>query len=141
MHHGKGPCDGSTGRVKQRIVNLVKTETVVIKNTNVFFDACMKHLESSKTEGSCSHNIQEFEFPRKLATMPNTGAWTTVPDTCKVHNIMNVVGTKKINIKRFLCTCGPCIHGGDKSENQICPDIWHGFDLVKKKFVHAQFDK
>ena len=78
---------------------------------------------------------------RKMATRQNTGAWTTIPDTCKLHSIMNVVGTKKLNIKRFLCTSGPYIHGGDKSENQVCPDIWCGFDLVKNKFVPAQFDK
>ena len=97
--HGKGPCNGSAGRVKQRIANLVKTETVVINNANDFYDACKKHLEMSKTEGSCTHYIQEFEFMKKLATRPNMGKWTTVPDTHKLHSVTNVVGMKKINIK------------------------------------------
>ena len=81
VHHGKGPCDGSAGRVKQRIVNLVKTETVVINNAHDFYDACKKHLETNTTEGSCIHCIQEFEFMKKLPTRPKTGKWTTVPDT------------------------------------------------------------
>ena len=48
--HGKGPCDGSTGKVKQRIVNLVKSETVVINNAHDFYDACKKHLETNSTD-------------------------------------------------------------------------------------------
>ena len=52
VHHGKGPCDGSAGRVKQRILNLVKSETVVINNVNDFFDACKRHLETNKTDGN-----------------------------------------------------------------------------------------
>ena len=104
VHHGKGPCYGSAGRVKQRIVNLVKTETVVINNANGFYNACKRHLETTRAEGSCIHYIQEFEFTKKLATRPNTGTWTTVSDTCKLHSITNVVGTNQIKLKDFCAS-------------------------------------
>ena len=77
---------------------------------------------------------------KKLPTRPKTGKWTTVPETLKWHSITNVVGTNRFNMRKTLCTCRPCMHGGDKCENQICPDVWHGFDLVTKRTVPPQFE-
>ena len=82
VHHGKGPCDACAGQVKQKIVNLVKSETVVIHTAQDFFKACKEDLETKqKEDGSCLHFLQTFHFMNKLATRPNTGKWTTVPET------------------------------------------------------------
>ena len=79
--HGKGPCDGCTGRVKQQVVNLVKAETVVIHDAKDLSNACKEHLETTKAEGSCMHYLQHFEFTNKIGSRSNAGKWTTVPDT------------------------------------------------------------
>ena len=82
VHHGKGPCDACAGQVKQKNVNLVKSETVVIHTAQDFFKACKEHLETKeKEDSSCLHFLQTFQFMNKLATRPNTDKWTKVPET------------------------------------------------------------
>ena len=134
LRHGKGPCDACAGRVKQQIVSLVKTETVIINTAKDFYEACKEHLETHNTEG-CVHFIQTFEFTPKIPNRPNTSKWTSVPDTRKIHSITNVANKNVINIKKFLCCCNSCIHGDGPCTNQVCPHIWQSFDLQKRKFV------
>ena len=134
VRHGKGPCDACAGRVKQQIVSLVKTETVIINTARDFYEACKEHLETCNTEG-CVHFIQTFEFTLKIPNRPNTSKWTSVPDTRKIHSITNVPKKQVINIKKFLCCCNGCIHGDGPCTNEVCPDIWQSFDLQKSIFV------
>ena len=82
VHHGKGPCDACAGQVKQKIINLVKSETAVIHTAQDFFNACKDHLQTKeKEDGSCLHFLQMFHFMNKLPTRSNTGKWMSVPDT------------------------------------------------------------
>ena len=91
---GRGPFDACAGRVKQKVTNLVKTETSVIHNAHDLFHACKEHLETKlKDDGSCMHFIQTFHFTNKLPTRPKTDSWTTVPDTCKLHSVINSLGS------------------------------------------------
>ena len=46
VRHGKGLCDACTGRVKQQIGSLVKTEAVIINSARDFYEACKEHLET-----------------------------------------------------------------------------------------------
>ena len=133
VRHGKRPCNACAGRVKQTVLNLVKTETLVINSAIDFYNACKDHLETMITEGPYTHYLHTFEFTNHLNSRPNTSKWMTVPDTHKIHSVANVVGTSQINIKNFLCCCGGCIHGGMECQNQICPQPWKGFDLRLKK--------
>ena len=40
--HGKGPCDGCAGHVKQKVTTLVKTETAVVNSPETFNKFCKK---------------------------------------------------------------------------------------------------
>ena len=65
-----------------KIVNLVKSETDVIHTAQDFFNACKDHLQTKeKEDGPCLHFLQTFHLTNKLPTRPNTGKWTSVPDT------------------------------------------------------------
>ena len=120
-------------------MNLVKTETVVVNNAPDLYKACKDHLETTKTEGACTHYLHSFEFTSKLKSRPNTSKWTIVPDTRKIHSLTNVVGTSVINIKNLLCCCCGCMHGGTECQNKICPAPWKGYDLSLKKIVSTNF--
>ena len=65
IQHGKGPCDACAGRVKQKVMNLVKTENVVVNHAPDLYKACKDHLETTKTEGACTHYLHSFEFTSK----------------------------------------------------------------------------
>ena len=120
-------------------MNLVKTETIVVNNAPDLYKACKDHLETTKTEGACTHYLHSFEFTSKLKSRPNTSKWTIVPDTHKIHSLTNVVGTSIINIKNLLCCCCGCMHGGTECQNKICPAPWKGYDLSLKKIVSTNF--
>ena len=135
VRHGKGPCDACAGRVKQKVVNLLKTETCDIHNAADMFNACKEHLQTKEQyDGSCMHFLQTFEFTNRIATRPNTDKWTTVPDTRKLHSVTNCLGTQQINIKKFLCCCIGCMNGSE-CQNTVCPSPWTGFNLRTKKHV------
>ena len=44
VRHGKSSCDACTGRVKQGVTRLVKTETAVVNSAKTFYDTCVEHL-------------------------------------------------------------------------------------------------
>ena len=135
VRHGKGPCDACAGRVKQKVTNLVKTETSVIHNAQDLFHTCEEHLETKlKDDGSCMHFIQTFYFTNKLPTRPKTESWTTVPDTHKLHSVINSPGSHQINLKYILCCCIGCLNSSE-CQNNLCPRPWLGFNLQTKKYV------
>ena len=133
VRHGKGPCDACAGRVKQKVVNLVKTETSIIHDATDMFNACKEHLQTKENnDGSCLHFLQTYEFTNLIGTRPKTDKWTTVPDTRKLHSVVNCIGTDQINIKSILCCCIGCMNGTE-CQNTLCPRPWRGFNLQTKK--------
>ena len=65
--HGKGPCDGCAGHVKQKVASLVKSERAVVSSPETFYELCKKDIEKAPTQnGSCEHFIQTFEFTKNL---------------------------------------------------------------------------
>ena len=135
--HGKGPCNACAGRVKQKIDRLVKSEAAVINCATELFEACKHHLEKEDVQdGNCVHFLQTYHYTQKLSNRPNTDKWTTVPDTRKLHSLTNVPGTKIVNLRNFLCCCDGCFHGEEECTNDVYPNNWKGFNLVKKKFTN-----
>ena len=48
VQHGKGPCDACTGRVKQSIKQLVKSNTCIVDTPEAFFKVAKEHLTTEK---------------------------------------------------------------------------------------------
>ena len=113
----------------------------MIHNAQDLFAACKEHVETKeKDDGSCRHFIQTFHFTNKLPTRPKTDKWTTVPDTRKLHSIINSPGSHQINLKYLLCCCIGCMNGSG-CQNNLCPRPWLGFNLQTKKYVAPKLDK
>ena len=130
--HGKRPYDGCAGHVKQKVASLVKSETVVVSSPEKFYEFCKKEIEEAPTQnGACEHFIQTFEFTQKLVRRPNVSKLTALPDTRKLHSLINASNKNIINFRYCLCCCDGCMHGGECTNN-ICPDAWQGLQYVQE---------
>ena len=136
VRHGKSSCDACTGRVKQGVTRLVKSEQEVVNNARTFYETCVKHLEKTlkEDENKCQHYILTFEYHKKIAKRPSTIHLVGIPDTRKLHQIGNTEG-KHLYYRKFACCCFGCLHGSVDCSNNICPDKWSAFDLGKKQSV------
>ena len=75
--HGKGPCDGCAGCVKQKVASLVKSHRAVVSSPETFYEICKREIEKVPTKnGSCGHFIQTFEFTKKLVNRPKVDSIT-----------------------------------------------------------------
>ena len=134
--HGKGPCDGCAGRIKQKVSALVKAETGVVNSPQTFYEICKEHIEKPPVpDKPCQHFVQTFEFTQKLASHPNTGKLPGLPDTRKLHSMINASNKNVMNICQFLCCCDPCMHDGSECLNNVCPSDWEAFNFSRKSKV------
>ena len=92
VRHGKGPCYGCAGRVKQQVSSIVKTEEFVFNSAMSFYKVCHTSLQKNPLPKVCSHFVQTFHFTPKLCIRPKTGKWPGIPDTHKIHSIINNPG-------------------------------------------------
>ena len=141
VRHGKGPCDGCAGRVKQQVSSLVKTEEFVVNSALSFYKVCHSKLQKNPVPNECSHFVQTFYFTLKLPTRPKTGSWPGIPDTHKLHSIVNNPGSKILNIRMKLCCCYNCLHGTGPCTNNVCPEDWSAYDLQAQKAVKPNLRK
>ena len=79
--------------------------------------------------------MQTFHFTPKLHNRPKTGKWPGIPETHKMHSIINSPGSKVLNIRLKLCCCYNCLHGSDPCTNNVCPEDWSAYNLRLCKFV------
>ena len=72
VHHGKSSCDACTGRVKQGVSRLVRSEIEVVNSAKTFHTACVKHLAKPPklTSGDCQHYMLTFELHAQLHSRP-----------------------------------------------------------------------
>ena len=91
VRHGKGPCDACAGRIKGRLANLVKTETVVINSAKTCFNACKQYFETTcPKKDECCHYTLTFNYVGKLSKRPDTSKWKGVEHTRQpLHSIVN----------------------------------------------------
>ena len=137
VRHGKSSCDACTGRVKQGVTRLVKSEQEVVNNAQSFYDACVKHLQISPTnDDKCQHYMITFHFQKQLGKRPKTDSLIGIPETRKLHQIGNT-GGNVLNFHKFVCCCFGCLHGTEECQNNVCPTEWTGYDLSTKKTVTA----
>ena len=141
VRHGKEPCDGCAGRVKQQVSSLVKTEEFVVNSALSFYKVCHSKLQKNPVPNECSHFVQTFYFTLNLSTRPKTGSWPGIPDTCKLHSIVNNPGSKILNIRMKLCCCYNCLHGTGPCTNNVCPEDWSAYDLQAQKAVKPNLRK
>lgn len=79
--HGKGPCDGCAGRVKQCVTAIVKAEEAVINSAESLCEVSKNPLQKDPQVNTCSHYAQTFEFTHKFTNRPNTSKWPGIPGT------------------------------------------------------------
>ena len=136
VRHRKGPCDACTGRVKQGITQLVKSEIETVNSGTEFYEAAQKHLAKPlKTQQACQHHILTFEYHKHLGKQPDTKKYVPIPETHKLHSIGNSDNPLHLYLWNMACCCNGCLHGGEECSNIICPEQWKGYDLTQKKFV------
>ena len=136
VHHGKSPCDACTGRVKQGVSRLVRSDIEVVNSAKTFYTACVKHLAKPLkcNPGECQHHILTFELHLKLLSRPKTTSWPVVPETHKFHSIGNT-NTNNIYLRTYTCCCVGCLHGEEVCTNDVCRDEWRGYDF-KLEEIH-----
>ena len=76
--------------------------------------------------------LQTFEFTQKFASHPRTGTWPGLPDTRKLHSMINASNKNVMNIWHFLCCCDPCMHDGSECLNTVCPNDWYAYNFARK---------
>ena len=135
VRHGKSSCDACTGRVKQGVTRLVKTETAVVNSAKTFYDTCVEHLQKPLLH-PCQHFILSFEFHNKLTSRLETKLWPAIPETRQFHCIGNTKN-KQVYLHTFSCSCVGCIQGAEDCSNTVCPEEWKGYDLSSQKNCKA----
>ena len=135
VRHGKSSCDACTGRVKQGVTRLVKTETAVVNSAKTFYDTCVEHLQKPLLQ-PCQHFILSFEFHNKLTSRLDTKLWPAIPKTRQFHCIGNMKN-KQVYLRTFSCSCVGCIQGEEDCSNTVCPEEWKGYDLGSQKNCKA----
>ena len=137
VRHGKSSCDACTGRVKQAVTNIVKSEQAVVNSAQSFYSTCVEHLQKPmEASDKCQHYMLTVELHEKICKRPNTKNWQGIPDTRKLHQIGNT-GGNVLYFCKFTCCCFGCLQGTIPCQNTICPSEWEAFDLQKKKTVDA----
>ena len=90
VRHGKSSCDACTGRVKQGVSRLVKSEQEVVNSAQSFYEACVEHLQMSPAEDDkCQHYMITFHFKKQIGKRPKTDNFVAIPETRKLHQIAN----------------------------------------------------
>ena len=69
---------------------------------------------------------------QKLSSCPKTGKWPNLPDTRKLHSLINMSNQNIMNICHFLCCCDPCMHDGSECLNNVCPSSWEAYNFSRK---------
>ena len=62
VRHGKGPCDGCAGRVKQQVSSIVKTGEFVVNSAISFCEVYHNKLQKDLVPNECSHFVQTFQL-------------------------------------------------------------------------------
>ncbi|PIK53459.1 hypothetical protein BSL78_09645 [Apostichopus japonicus] len=97
--HGKNPCDGEGGVVKNAVTRSVKSDVnVTIDGPREFYDFCSKNLAKApvKPDGSCNHSrrtfylVKEGDIQRERPTRTNVD---TVAGTRKLHAVAGISHT------------------------------------------------
>ena len=110
VRHGKSSCDACTGRVKQGVTRLAKSEQEVVNNAQSFYDACVKHLQISPTnDDKCQHYMITFHFQKQLGKRPKTDSLIGIPETCKLHQIGNMEEMCLISVNLCAAALGACM--------------------------------
>ena len=111
--HGKNPCDGEGGIIKNAASRAIKSDSNVhINSAESMYNFCKGKLsKGSFTEsGECNHSRRSFYLIKKGEIERNrpkrTGA-ATLPGTRKLHAIVGLA-PMNLNVRRLSCFCDSC---------------------------------
>ncbi|KAJ8047450.1 hypothetical protein HOLleu_06447 [Holothuria leucospilota] len=139
--HGKNPCDGEGGIVKNSAARAVQCEPdVTINNAESFFTFCTQRLskEEVNEEGKCSHSRRTFFFIRKGEINRNRPSRTNVyalPGTRQIHSAV-CIEPKKLGVRRLSCFCEGCNSLVGQCANRSFVDEWTTKELKTKPYLH-----
>ena len=90
----------------QGVSRLLKSGQAVIDDAKSFYDSCIQHLEKPLVQSdNCQHHILTFELHKKIAKRPSTLHLAGIPETRKLHQIVNT-GGKVLNYRKFAAVMG-----------------------------------
>ncbi|KAJ8050612.1 hypothetical protein HOLleu_03877 [Holothuria leucospilota] len=133
--HGKNPCDGEGGVVKNAVSRAVKTQSdVIITDAKTLFEYCKDHLSKPATwDGKCCHSRRSFIFVGGgdiIRNRPSRTDVRTLPGTRKLHAVRGVA-PYEVQIRQISCFCCPCRQ--DQSENCVNKEVVSGWKTQSMK--------
>ena len=144
VRHGKGPCDACTGRVKKRLVTLVKNGEEVINSPETCYDVAKRKLQSKwPARNECAHYLLNFVYTKKLPSRPINTSWKGIKDSRdEIHSVMNTGQELKVNYRKVSCNCRPCmdVEGGEQCKYSLYYTDWCGWDLSKFKITTVNLE-
>ena len=135
VRHGKGPCDACTGRVKKRLVNLVKNGEEVINSPETCYEVAKRKLQTEwPKKDECAHYMLNFVYTKQLALRPNNSSWKGIKDSREdIHSVMNTGNEMFVNYRKISCNCRSCmdVEGNEACKYSLYYSDWLGWDLAK----------
>ena len=144
VRHGKGPCDACTGRVKSRLVKLVKSGEEVINSPETCFSVAKANLATPWPKSNeCCHYMLNFVFTKRISSRPNNSSWKGIKDSRgEIHSVMNTGNEAYVNFRKVSCNCRGCMDGSgkDKCSYSLYFCDWSGWDISKFKSIPSNLE-
>ena len=135
VRHGKGPCDGVTGRLKQTLKQAVVSRSAVLSTAKDVYTFGKENIEKSFQDGSGhNHNQCHFFYIEKeniVREIVVEKGKTPVIDTRKIHSVRNCGKAGHIMTRLVGCACMECLkEDWHKCLNKKWVNPWKEVDLI-----------
>lgn len=133
--HGKNPCDGEGGVVKNSASRAVHSENDLrINSAEDFFLFAISRLTRGPRleDGSCNHSRRAFYLVKKGEIARNRPARTevsTLPGTRSLHAAVGI-GRYHLKVRRLSCFCNAC---NSPDDTTTCPNNDYVSGWMEKK--------
>ena len=116
--HGKGPCDGVGGSVKQMADEAVRQRRVVIQDANDFFAWTQQHISTSSVSFTF---VSQEDCKAAQLEIEGFGDIRAVPGTMKINAVASLPDQPgQIVARETSCYCERCFTHGLVSVDSPC---------------------
>lgn len=126
--HGKNPCDGEGGVVKNYVTRAVRANSAAVTDAQTFFDFCKERLTKGPTEnGVCAHSRRTFVLCKVGDICRERSSRVDVKTVPGIRGIHAVAGVEPyvVNTRRLSCFCKNCTDSNeDACLNAGIVDTW-----------------
>jgi hypothetical protein len=130
--HGKGPCDGLGGIVKNKASKAVLSGKAIIQNAKDLVNFCNENLGNVGASSFASrrskydHSKRTFMYvdPSELIRDPPNDI-KTISGTRKLHSVGSTDKGFVVKTRALSCYCQPCVSKEGVCENRKQVDDWH----------------